>query len=111
MIGLAVGIDYSLLIISRFRDEMGRGLDKRTAVVRAGATAGRTVLFSGITVVVALLGLLIVPFPFFIVPCFGRNPCRSGCIGRNAYAFAAGTRVDGGEGEFPTDSLLPKGQG
>ncbi len=65
MIGLAVGIDYSLLIISRFRDEMGRGLDKRTAVVRAGATAGRTVLFSGITVVIALLGLLIVPFSFF----------------------------------------------
>ena len=48
MIGLAVGIDYSLLIISRFRDELGRGLDKRAAVVRAGATAGRTVLFSGI---------------------------------------------------------------
>ena len=54
MIGLAVGIDYSLLIVSRFREEMGRGLDTRTAVVRSGATAGRTVLFSGSTVVVAL---------------------------------------------------------
>ena len=39
MIGLAVGIDYSLLIVSRFREEMGRGLDKRAAVVRTGATA------------------------------------------------------------------------
>ena len=65
MIGLAVGIDYSLIIISRFRDEMGRGLDKREAVERAGATAGRTVLFSGVTVVIALCGMLIVPFSFF----------------------------------------------
>ena len=65
MIGLAVGIDYSLLIISRFRDEMGRGLDKYEATARTGATAGRTVLFSGLTVVVALCGLLIVPFSFF----------------------------------------------
>ena len=65
MIGLAVGIDYSLLIISRFRDEMGRGLDKYEATARTGATAGRTVLFSVLTVVVALCGLLIVPFSFF----------------------------------------------
>ena len=65
MIGLAVGIDYSLLIISRFRDEMDRGLDKYEATARTGATAGRTVLFSGLTVVVALCGLLIVPFSFF----------------------------------------------
>jgi len=65
MIGLAVGIDYSLIIISRFREEMDRGLDKIEAVERAGATAGRTVLFSGLTVVVALIGMLIVPASFF----------------------------------------------
>ena len=65
MIGLAVGIDYSLLIVSRFRDEMDRGLDKYEATARAGATAGRTVLFSGTTVVVALCGMFIVPFLFF----------------------------------------------
>ncbi len=65
MIGLAVGIDYSLLIVSRFRDELARGLEKNAAVERACARAGRTILFSGITVVVALCGLLIVPFPFF----------------------------------------------
>ena len=65
MIGLAVGIDYSLIIISRFREEMDRGLDKRQATERAGATAGRTVLFSGLTVVVALIGMLIVPSSFF----------------------------------------------
>ncbi len=65
MIGLAVGIDYSLVIISRYRDELARGLDKNAAIERAGATAGRTVLFSGVTVVIALCGILIVPFSFF----------------------------------------------
>ena len=65
MIGLAVGIDYSLVIISRYRDELARGLDTKSAIERAGATAGRTVLFSGLTVVIALSGILIVPFSFF----------------------------------------------
>ncbi len=65
MIGLAVGIDYSLLIVSRFREEMNRGLDTKAAVERAGETAGRTVLFSGATAVLALLGMLIVPVSFF----------------------------------------------
>ena len=65
MIGLAVGIDYSLLIVSRFREEMSRGLDKYEAVSKVGDTAGRTVLFSGTTVVLALLGMLIVPVSFF----------------------------------------------
>ena len=65
MIGLAVGIDYSLIIISRFREEMERGLTPFEAAARSGATAGRTVLFSGTTVVVALCGMFIVPFSFF----------------------------------------------
>ena len=65
MIGLAVGIDYSLLIVSRFREELDRGLSKEDAAVRAGATAGRTVLFSGLTVVIALCGMLLVPASFF----------------------------------------------
>ena len=65
MIGLAVGIDYSLLIGSHFREEMSSGLDKQEAISKTGDTAGRTVLFSGTTVVVALLGMLIVPVSFF----------------------------------------------
>ncbi len=65
MIGLAVGIDYSLLIVSRFREEMNRGLSTKDAVIRTGETAGRTVLFSGTTVVLALVGMLIVPVSFF----------------------------------------------
>ncbi len=65
MIGLAVGIDYSLVIISRYREELARGRDTKAAIERAGATAGRTVLFSGLTVIIALCGLLIVPFSLF----------------------------------------------
>ena len=61
MIGLAVGIDYSLLIVSRYREEIRRGRDKIDAITRTGATASRTVMFSGLTVVIALLGMLILP--------------------------------------------------
>ena len=65
MIGLAIGIDYSLLIVSRHREELRRGESVRDAVTKAGATAGRTVLFSGLTVVFALCGMLIIPSSFF----------------------------------------------
>lgn len=61
MIGLAVGIDYALFIISRYREERQRGHDKITAIEIAGATASKAVLFSGATVVLALLGMLLVP--------------------------------------------------
>ena len=65
MIGLAVGIDYSLFIVHRFRAERSRGLEKTEAIARAGATASRTVLFSGMTVVLALSGLLLIPMNVF----------------------------------------------
>ena len=65
MMGLAVGIDYSLFIVSRFREERAKGLEKVDAIATAGATAGRTVLFSGMTVALALTGLLIVPVSVF----------------------------------------------
>jgi len=58
--GLALGIDYSLFVMSRFREERASGLGREAAIQRAGATASRAVLFSGSTFVVALLGLLIV---------------------------------------------------
>lgn len=65
MIGLAVGIDYTLFVVSRFREERRRGHPKIDAIGRAGATASRAVLFSGITVVLALVGMLIVPTNIF----------------------------------------------
>ena len=66
MIGLAIGIDYSLLIVSRFREELRGGRSPRDAVANAGATAGRTVLFSGFTVVFALCGMLIISSSLFL---------------------------------------------
>ncbi|MDP6512179.1 MAG: MMPL family transporter, partial [SAR202 cluster bacterium] len=66
MIGLAVGIDYSLFIVARYREERARGLEKIDAIARAGGTASRAVLFSGVTVVIALVGMLLVPFNIFI---------------------------------------------
>jgi RND superfamily putative drug exporter len=65
LIGLAVGIDYSLFILERFREERAIGRDKGDAVVRAAATAGRAVFFSGMTVMLALLGLFFVPTDLF----------------------------------------------
>ncbi len=59
--GLALGIDYSLFVLSRYREERQAGRDKIDAVVATGGTSGKAVLFSGTSFVVALLGLLLVP--------------------------------------------------
>jgi uncharacterized membrane protein YdfJ with MMPL/SSD domain len=59
--GLALGIDYSLFVVSRYREERGRGLEKPEAITGAGATASRAVLFSGTAFVVAMTGMLLVP--------------------------------------------------
>ena len=65
MIGLAVGIDYVLFIVARFREEREAGHDKVDAITRAGETSSKAILFSGLTVVTALMGLLIVPDSLF----------------------------------------------
>jgi uncharacterized membrane protein YdfJ with MMPL/SSD domain len=59
--GLALGVDYSLFVVSRYREERARGRAKEDAIAASAATASRAVLFSGSTFVVALLGMLIVP--------------------------------------------------
>jgi putative drug exporter of the RND superfamily len=65
MMGLAVGIDYSLFVVSRYREERAAGHAKADAIARAGATASRAVLFSGLTVVLALAGMFVVPHTIF----------------------------------------------
>ena len=62
MIGLADGIDYTLFIVSRYREEREGGLGIVDAITRAGDTASKAVLFSGGTVIVSLLGMLVVPW-------------------------------------------------
>ncbi|MGW8767348.1 MMPL family transporter [Streptomyces sp. NPDC055815] len=59
MIGLGVGIDYALFIVTRYKDGLGDGDDPESATVKAIATAGHAVLFAGTTVVIALMGLLV----------------------------------------------------
>jgi putative drug exporter of the RND superfamily len=59
--GLALGIDYSLFVVSRYREERGRGLEKPDAIAAAGGTASRAVLFSGTAFILAMFGMLIVP--------------------------------------------------
>jgi RND superfamily putative drug exporter len=59
--GLALGVDYSLFVVSRYREERGKGRAKDDAIAMAGATASRAVLFSGTAFVVALFGMLLVP--------------------------------------------------
>src|SRR6266851_5169766 len=62
--GLGLAIDYSLFIVSRYREEMRGGLEPRAAVVRSVETAGRTVLFSALTVAVSLAALWVFPLSF-----------------------------------------------
>jgi uncharacterized membrane protein YdfJ with MMPL/SSD domain len=63
--GLALGIDYALFVISRYREERGSGREPFAAISASGATASRAVLFSGSAFVVAMFGLLIVPSTIF----------------------------------------------
>jgi RND superfamily putative drug exporter len=65
MMGLAVGIDYSLFILTRFREERQRGREKIEAITIAGATASKAVFFSGVTVMLALAGLILFPMSIF----------------------------------------------
>jgi uncharacterized membrane protein YdfJ with MMPL/SSD domain len=67
MLGLAVGIDYALFILARHRQNLGQGLEPREAAAQATATAGSAVVFAGLTVIIALVGLAVVNIPFLTI--------------------------------------------
>lgn len=67
MIGLAVGIDYALFIVSRHREQLFNGIEAEESAARATATSGSAVVFAGLTVVIALVGLAIARIPFLTV--------------------------------------------
>ncbi len=67
MLGLAVGIDYALFILSRHRDQLAAGMAVEESVARAVATAGSAVVFAGLTVMIALAGLAVARIPFLSV--------------------------------------------
>jgi putative drug exporter of the RND superfamily len=64
MLAVGLGVDYALLMVNRFREERAVDPDVRAAVTRTAASAGRTVLFAGLTVALALSGLVVFPDPF-----------------------------------------------
>jgi RND superfamily putative drug exporter len=68
MMGLGLGIDYSLFMVSRYREELRSGMEPHAAVVRTVETAGRTVLFSALTVAISLAALMV--FPLFFLRSF-----------------------------------------
>ena len=80
--GLALAVDYSLLIVSRYRDEIADGATPDQALVRTMTTAGRTVVFSALTVALSMSALVLFPSVLFAVLCVrgrrGRRPCRHG---------------------------------
>ena len=67
MLGLAVGIDYSLFVLSRHRDELAAGVEPEEAAARSVATAGSAVLFAALTVIIALLGLAVPGVPILTI--------------------------------------------
>ena len=64
LIGLGLAVDYSLLVVTRYREELARAESREEAVVRTMATAGRAVVFSGVAVAIGLALLLFMPVPF-----------------------------------------------
>jgi RND superfamily putative drug exporter len=64
IIGLGLAIDYALFVVNRFREELDAGQSKKDAIARTMATAGRTVMVSGLTIILSLGGLLMFPLPF-----------------------------------------------
>jgi RND superfamily putative drug exporter len=71
MIGLGVAIDYALFIVTRFRQELGKGQSPVEAAVTAGSTAGRAVIFAGTTVAISISGLALVGIPFVALMGYG----------------------------------------
>ena len=93
MIGLGVGIDYALFIITRYRDALGKGLASEQAMVVALDSAGRSVIFAGATVVVSLLGMLFHRDPVRERLRHRRCSHRGHCDGRLGHAAARARRL------------------
>jgi RND superfamily putative drug exporter len=100
LIGLGVGIDYALFVVTRYRAEVRAGLSREKAVEMALDTAGRTVLFAAITVVIALLGLLLLGLSFMHGVAVGAAMAVVATLGATltltpALIGGAGDRIDG----------------
>ena len=100
LVGLGVAIDYSLIVVTRWREETAHGRSGDEAVQRAMETAGRAVLFSGITVAIGLFALIALPLPFL------RSMGYGGMLIPLVSTATATTLAAGGAGEVRTASRL-----
>ena len=111
LIGLGVGIDYALFIVSRYRSEILKGVEPEEAAATAVNTSGRAVLFAGATVCIALLGLLTLRLSFLngvaisasltvlitMIAALTLLPALFGVLKRRVFSKRARKRIDGGE--------------
>ena len=107
MIGIGVGIDYSLIIVTRYREALARGSTPEAAVVEAISTAGRAVVFAGCTVVISLLGMFMMGLDFLhglaigtsfavavaVVAAITLLPAMLGFLGTNINRLRIGSRT------------------
>ena len=99
MVGLGVGIDYALFVLTRFREYLAEGWDVVDAVGRSLATAGRSVVFAGGTVVVAILGLAVARIPFVTAGGVGISAGRAGDGARLHHVAAGAARTGRAPGQ------------
>lgn len=93
MLGLAVGIDYALFILARHKQNLGDGMEPRDSVAHASGTAGSAVVFAGLTVIIALVGLCVVNIPFLSVMGLAAAGHRRHRCARRAHAAARAARL------------------
>ena len=103
MIGIGVGIDYALLILTRYRAALARGLEPREAAVEAIATAGRSVLVAGTTVVISLLGLFLMGLTYLHGVALSRDLRRARRHGGVGDAAAGAARLRRARGRPAAD--------
>lgn len=118
MIGLAVGIDYALFIVSRYRAELREGRDREEAIGRAVGTAGSAVVFAGLTVVIALCGLAVVNIPMLtkmgvaaagtvviaVLIALTLIPAVLGFTGKRVFGRRTRKKMEAGTVEAPTEA-------
>ncbi|MFE3260499.1 MMPL family transporter [Nocardia sp. NPDC059091] len=114
-LGLALAIDYSLFIVSRYREELANGRDTRAAILRSVQTAGRTVVFSGLTVALALAALAVFPQPFFKSFAYAGVAVVAAAVGASVLLLPAalvllGDRVNAWDLRKPVRRLLGRGE-
>ena len=104
--GLALGIDYSLFILSRFREERAHGREKLDAIAAVGSTASRAVLFSGLAFTLAMVGLLLVPSTVMRSLADRRDRGRAGLGRRGADAPARAAQPARRSHQRPADPVF-----